>query len=50
METKLFEKAGSERDLTDALSVETAAKAIEFIVNQEPGVVIPELGMKDIKN
>lgn len=49
--TKLFAKNGlPDKDLTNALKITTAAKAIEFMVNQDDNVVITELGIKHIYN
>ena len=37
-------------DTSTGLEVEKVAKAIEFIVNCEDDVIIPEFGIKDIEN
>lgn len=50
MQTDLFKKTGNDYDTPTGLEVEKVAKAIEFIVNCERDVIIPEFGIKDIKN
>lgn len=51
IQTGLFAKNGlPDKDLTNALKVSTAAKAIQFMVNQDDDVVIMDLGMKHIFN
>lgn len=51
IQTGLFAKNGlPDKDLTNALKVETAAKAIQFMVEQEDDVVIMDLGIKHIYN
>lgn len=47
MQTDIFKKAGNDYDTSTGLEVE---KAIEFIVNCEDDVIIPEFGIKDIEN
>ena len=50
MQTDLFKKAGNDYDTSTGLEVEKVAKAVEFIVNCEEDVIIPEFGIKDIEN
>lgn len=50
MQTDLFKKAGRDYDTSTGLEVEKVAKAIEFIVNCDEDVIIPEMGIKDIEN
>ena len=50
MQTNLFKKAGNNYDTSTGLEVEKVAKAVEFIVNCDDDVIIPELGIKDIEN
>ena len=50
MQTNIFKKAGNDYDTSTGLEVEKVAKAIEFIVNCEDDVIIPEFGIKDIEN
>lgn len=50
MKTDLFKKAGNDYDTSTGLEVEKVAKAVEFIVNCEDDVIIPEFGIKDIEN
>lgn len=50
MQTDIFKKAGNDYDTSTGLEVEKVAKAIEFIVNCDDDVIIPELGIKDIEN
>lgn len=51
IQTGLFAKNGlPDKDLTNALKISTAAKAIKFMVEQDDDVVITELGIKHIYN
>lgn len=50
MQTKLFAKAGNDYDTSTGLETEKVAKAVRFIVDCEDDVIIPEFGIKDIKN
>ena len=50
MQTDIFKKAGNDYDTSTGLEVEKVAKALEFIVNCEDDVIIPEFGIKDIEN
>ena len=50
MQTDIFKKAGNDYDTSTGLEVEKVAKAIEFIVNCDDDVIIPEFGIKDIEN
>lgn len=50
MQTDIFKKAGNDYDVSTGLEVEKVAKAIEFIVNCDYDVIIPEFGIKDIEN
>lgn len=50
MQTDIFKKAGNDYDVSTGLEVEKVAKAIEFIVNCDDDVIIPEFGIKDIEN
>ncbi len=50
MQTDIFKKAGNDYDTSTGLEVEKVAKAIEFIVNCDEDVIIPEFGIKDIEN
>ena len=50
MQTAIFKKAGNDYDTSTGLEVEKVAKAIEFIVNCDDDVIIPEFGIKDIEN
>lgn len=50
MQTDIFKKAGNDYDISTGLEVEKVAKAIEFIVNCDDEVIIPEFGIKDIEN
>lgn len=49
MQTNLFKKAGNDYDTSTGLEVEKVAKAIEFIINCDNDVIIPEFGIKDIE-
>ena len=50
IQTDLFKKAGNDYDTSTGLEVSKVAKAVEFIVNCEEDVIIPEFGIKDIEN
>lgn len=50
MQTNIFKKAGNDYDTSTGLEVEKVARAIEFIINCEDDVIIPEFGIKDIEN
>lgn len=50
MQTDLFKKTGNDYDTSTGLEVSKVAKAVEFIVNCEEDVIIPEFGIKDIEN
>lgn len=45
-----FKKAGNDYDTSTGLEVEKVAKAIEYIINCDEDVIIPELGIKNIEN
>lgn len=50
MQTDIFKKAGNDYDTSTGLEVEKVANIIEFIINCDDDVIIPELGVKDIEN
>ncbi len=50
MQTDIFKKAGDDYDTSTGLETEKVAKAIEFIVECDEDVIIPEFGIKDIEN
>ena len=50
MQTDLFKKAGNDYDTSTGLETKKVAKAIEFIINCDDDVIIPEFGIKDIEN
>ena len=50
MQTDLFKKAGNDYDTSTGLETYKVAKAVEFIVNCDDDVIIPEFGIKDIEN
>ena len=50
MQTNLFKKAGNDYDTSTGLETEKVANAIEFIINCNDDIFIPELGIKDIEN
>lgn len=50
MQTNIFKKAGNDYDTSTGLEVEKVARAIEFIINCDEDVIIPEFGIKDIEN
>ena len=49
MQTNLFKKAGNDYDTSTGLEVEKVAKALEYIINVDSDVIIPEMGIKDIE-
>lgn len=49
MQTDMFKKAGNDYDTSTGLETEKVAKAIEFIINCDADVIIPEFGIKDIE-
>ena len=50
MQTDLFKKAGNDYDTSTGLETYKVAKAVEFIVNCDDDVIIPEFGIKDIEH
>lgn len=50
MQTDLFKKAGNDYDTSTGLETEKVAKTIDFIINCDEDVIIPEFGIKDIEN
>lgn len=50
MNTKMFEKMGIQKDMSDALDPKYVAKVIEFILEQPNKVIFPEVGIKNINN
>ena len=50
MQTDIFKKAGNDYDTSTGLETYKVAKVIEFIINCDDDVIIPEFGIKDIEN
>ena len=50
MQTDIFKTAGNDYDTSTGLETYKVAKAIEFIINCDDDVIIPEFGIKDIEN
>lgn len=50
MKTKIFEKIGIHKDMTDGLDPKNVARTIEFLLTFDNTVVFPEVGIKNIKN
>jgi NADP-dependent 3-hydroxy acid dehydrogenase YdfG len=50
MQTKLFAKAGNDLDTSTGLEIKNVAKVVRFITQCDKDMVIPEFGVKDIKN
>lgn len=50
MKTDMFKKIGIEKEMHDALDPKEAAKMVEFIVETDASTVVPEVGIKTIKN
>lgn len=48
MKTKLFEKAGVQKDMSDGLEPDVVAKIVEFVVSLDSTVMLTELGVKHI--
>ena len=50
MQTDIFKKAGNDYDTSTGLETYKVAKAIEYIINCDDDVIIPEFGIKNIEN
>jgi len=50
LNTRLFQKAGIEKDMRNAIDPEEVAKAIQFILQYDDTIVVPEFGIKHIHN
>jgi len=48
LNTKMFEKMGIKKDLSDALDPDEIAKTIEFIITLKQSTLIPEIGFRYI--
>lgn len=48
MNTHFFEKAGNKKNTKGFISVEEAVGCLEFLVETESGINIPELGIKKL--
>ena len=48
MNTHFFAKAGNKKDAKNFIEVDQAVRAIEFIVETDPNLNIPELGIKTL--
>lgn len=48
MNTHFFEKAGNKKNIKDFINVAEAVRCIEFIVNTDPKINIPEIGIKKL--
>jgi short-subunit dehydrogenase len=46
--TKMYQKVGIDKDFSNSIEAKDVAKAIEFVVNLDDTVVVPELGIKHI--
>ncbi|QQS38814.1 SDR family oxidoreductase [Candidatus Woesebacteria bacterium] len=49
LDTKMFEKIGIDKDMTDALDTKEVARVIKFLLESPQGVVFPEIGIMCIK-
>lgn len=47
MKTKMFEKLGIHKDMSDGIEVGDVARTIDFIISQDNKIEIPELGIKN---
>ena len=50
MQTNIFKNAGFERSFEDALNPEDVAGIIEYIIKLPKDIIIPEIGIKNIRN
>lgn len=50
MDTKFFEKTGYYYDMSTALDVSQVADIVKFLISLDKNIVIPEIGIKDIRN
>ena len=50
MKTDFFEKANNSKDKSTFIDTVEVAKLIEFLISLNPNTVIPEVGIKHIKN
>lgn len=50
MNTQLFNKVGVEKKMDDAISVEQATDAVEFVLSLPDDILIPELGIQSIRH
>lgn len=50
MKTNLFKRIGIKKDMADALEPEEVARLVKFILSLPSHVVLPEVGVKHIKN
>ncbi len=50
METKMFEKVGIEKNMSDSLDIQEVAKTIQFILSLDQTTQFTEIGIKNIKN
>ncbi len=50
MRTNIFKNAGFERSFEDALNPEDVADIIEYIIKLPKDIIIPEIGIKNIRN
>lgn len=50
MDTKFFEKAGYYYDMSTALDASKAAEIVKFLISLDKNILIPEIGVRDIRN
>lgn len=50
VDTDLFNKAGNEKSMNDALNPEDIAKTVEFMLSFDNGTHFPEIGIKNIED
>jgi uncharacterized protein len=50
MNTKMFEKMGIQKDMTDSLDPKEVARVIKFLLETDSTVNFPEIGIKNINN
>src|SRR3989338_5131172 len=50
LNTKMFEKMGIEKDMSDALAPREVARIVKFLLETDSKVIFPEIGIKSLNN
>ncbi len=50
MNTKMFEKMGIQKDMSDALDPREVARVVKFLLETDANVNFPEIGIKNLNN